>query len=204
MVEAAVSARPMRRRLAAVWAILLLLVGVISVLEWSERNTSDEGAYANRMLLPAPIEELSAIEIAVAGGVHRFERDRSGIWFYHGVHTGAEGSHEHAIEPDTAQRIAKAFAAFGRTKIEREFAISDQEAAFGTRTPTMIILVYGPGNSAPLMQYAIGDIAPDTISRYVRPVGRSNVVTIPNYQIENLLGLLEAVGGTPAARVQAR
>ena len=51
----------------------------------------------------------------------------------------------------------------------------------------------------PLAQYAVGDIAPDTLSRYVLVVGSSTVVTIPNYQIDNMLALIDTVAGKSAA-----
>src|SRR2546430_17394042 len=56
----------------------------------------------------------------------------------------------------------------------------------------------------PLAQYAVGDIAPDTVSRYVLIVGRSVVTTIPNYQIANVLALVAAVASEPGRRQKAR
>jgi hypothetical protein len=61
----------------------------------------------------------------------------------------------------------------------------------------MIILIYGKGSLQPLAQYAVGDVAPDGLSRYVLPVGSSYVVTIANYQIDNLLNLIRAVAEKP-------
>lgn len=147
-----------------------------------------------RMLLPAPIDQLGAIEIGYAGTLHRFERDSTGAWFYHGVHTGSEGAHAHAADASSAQRIESALAGFGRTRIEREFPIDTQSNPFGVTNPEMLILVYRPNELQPLAQYAVGDIAPDALSRYVLIVGSPAVVTIPNYQIENLLELIKAVG----------
>jgi hypothetical protein len=57
------------------------------------------------------------------------------------------------------------------------------------------VLVYRPGQSQPLAQYAIGHVAPDTVSRYVVVVGRPVVVTIAGYQVDNLLALVQAIGG---------
>ena len=62
----------------------------------------------------------------------------------------------------------------------------------------MIILVYAKNNPQPLAQYAVGDIAPDGFSRYVLPVGSAMVVTVANYQIDNLRSLIAAVAGKPA------
>jgi hypothetical protein len=200
VVEAEVSPPPVRRRLAAVWTILLVLVAVIVLLEWLDRKTSEETVqHVSRMLLPAPIEQLGAVEIAVRATLHRFEREASGAWFYHGIHTGTEGSHEHQIDPDASRRIGRALAALGRAKIEREFPLVAKGAGFGVTTPAMIVLVYRPNEQKPVMQYAVGDIAPDTISRYVWPVGADAVVTIPNYQIDNLLQLVEASAGSAAS-----
>ena len=44
-----------------------------------------------RLLLPVPVDQLGAIEVADAGTLHRFERDAAGAWFYHGAHAGAGG-----------------------------------------------------------------------------------------------------------------
>ena len=44
--------------------------------------------------------------------------------------------------------------------------------AYGIASPDMIILVYGAESEQPLAQYTIGDIAPDTFSRYVQAAGR--------------------------------
>ena len=38
----------------------------------------------------------------------------------------------------------------------------------------------------------MGDLAPDKLSRYVMVVGSASVVTIANYQIDNLLALIKA------------
>jgi hypothetical protein len=98
-----------------------------------------------------------------------------------------------------AERIADAFAAFGRTRLERQFTPETHATAYGVTTPQMLILVYRPHATQPLAQYVIGDIAPDALSRYVLVVGRAAIATIPNYQIDNLLEVIEAVAGTSAA-----
>ena len=56
----------------------------------------------------------------------------------------------------------------------------------------MVILVYRRNELQPFAQYAVGDIAPDTYSRYVMVVGATNVVSIANYQIDNLVGLIKS------------
>jgi hypothetical protein len=182
----------------AVWLVLVVLVGAIVIIERTDLfgpTSRPDSTRDARMLLPVPVDQLGVIEVARAGALHRFERHAAGAWFYHGVHTKSEGAHEHQADPTMAERIGHAFAALGRTRIERQFALNTQAKDYGVTTPEMVILVYRPNDLQPLAQYAVGDIAPDTFSRYVLVVGSSAVATIPNYQIDNLLALIEAVGG---------
>jgi len=184
-----------------------MLVVAIAALEYGDvvRPTSGrEGHGDPRMLLPVPVDQLGAIEVANAGTLHRFERDPAGTWFYHGVHTGSEGTHAHNADAATAARIERAFAAFGRTRIERRFSLTTLSGDYGVTTPETIILVYRPNDPQPLAQYAVGDIAPDTVSRYVLIVGRSVVTTIPNYQIANVLALVASVAREAGPRQKAR
>jgi hypothetical protein len=191
-----------------VWALLAVLVAMIVVVEYRDRRhaaSATADAVDPRRLLPIPVERLGAVEIADAGRLHRFERDTNGTWFYHGIHTGTESSHTHSSDPAVAQRIERTMAAFGRTRLEREFPIGQNGAEYGVSTPEVVILVYRPGQSQPLAQYAIGHVAPDTVSRYVLVVGRPVVATIPGYQVDNLLALVRSVGDSAEpARASAR
>lgn len=210
-----------RRRVIVVWGLLAALIVAIVVVQannWSgPRPVVDDGhghvSAGVRWLLPAPIEQLGAIEIAHAGAIHRFERDASGTWFYHGAHTGQEGTHEHQSDPATAQRIQQILTGFGRTRIERTFPLDfaavgvDQAQRellpdpavrdYGVTVPSTIVLVYAPGGAQPLAQYAVGDLAPDGLSRYVLPVGSTTVLTVANYQITNLVDLINALASAP-------
>jgi hypothetical protein len=203
-VEAAVTA--ISRRVIVVWGLLAVLIGIVAVIEVTDRARSPaarDGAGDPRWLLPLPVDRLGAIEIADAGTLHRFERSAAGAWFYHGAHSGADSAHIHLVDPALAQRIEQALLAFGRTRIERQLPGGSDLRAFGVTTPRMVILLYRPNESQPLAQYAVGDIAPDTASRYVDVVGGSGVVTIPSYQIENLTALIAAVTGAGAAATGA-
>lgn len=189
-----------RRRTVVVWLVLALLVAGIALIEYRNRSRLPEdvaervhGAEGSRMLLPLPITEIAEIELGHAGTMHRFERDASGAWFYHGAHVSAQAAHEHQTDPVQAGIIDKAFAALGRTRMERQLKLDVQGGAYGLMAPQMIIIVYARGNPLPLAQFAVGDVAPDGLSRYVLPVGGNYVVTIANYQIENLLGLIDKV-----------
>jgi hypothetical protein len=84
-------------------------------------------------------------------------------------------------------------AAFGRTRIERQLARDREAGAYGVTAPRIVILAYRRQESQPLVQYAVGDVAPDGVSRYVDVVGGPGIVTIPGYQIDNLLALIDGV-----------
>jgi hypothetical protein len=181
---------------------VVLLVGTIVVIERTDLvgpRRDGDGSSEMRMLLPVPVDQLGAIEVFHAGMLHRFERDAAGAWFYHvhGVDTGSEKDHSHDTDRSLAERIEYTFAAFGRTRIERRFIPETQAQDYGVTSPKMLILVYRPYAMQPLAQYAVGDIAPDTLSRYVLVVDSAAVVIIPNYQIDNLLALIKAVTGKP-------
>jgi hypothetical protein len=177
-----------------VWAVLVVLVGAIAVLETLDRlhAATGEGERDARRLLPVPVDQLAALEVADAGRLHRFERDAGGRWFYHGVHGAADAAHTHTPDPVLADRIARAVAAFGRTRIERQFSLDGDGGTYGLASPELVVLIYRASQSQPLAQYAVGGVAPDTASRYVMVVGRPGVVTIANYQIENLQSLVQA------------
>ena len=181
-----------RPAVVAVWAVLAGLVLVIVALELRDAGRAPAGAAADlRLLVPVPVDELGAID--------RFERDAVGTWFYHGVHAAGEATHTHMPDLALAQLIERAVAAFARTRTERQFALEREAAAYGVATPDIIVLLYRPRQAQPLAQYAVGSLAPDTVSRYVMVVGRPLVVTIPGYQIDNLLALVQAAGATSAS-----
>jgi len=199
------SAGALRPRLVAVWVALLALAGVIVAVEMANRpakTAASEDESRDRMLLPVAVEQLGAIELAHAGTLHRFERDAAGNWFYHGAHTASEAAHEHQSDPAAATRIGQAFAALGRARIERQFGADLRVSDYGLASPDLLILAYRPKEPLPLVQYAVGDLAPDQLSRYVQAVGSSAVVLIANYQIDNLLSLIQAVAG-PADQAAA-
>jgi hypothetical protein len=183
-------------RLVVVWGLFAALLVVVVAFEYGDLVTGSSGRVRTsdgRMLLPVPVDQLGALEIADGGTRHRFERDAAGAWFYHGVHTGSEGQHAHAADPAVARRIEDAVLAFGRTRIERQLPRDADTKAFGVTTPRTVILIYRRDDSRPLAQYAVGDVAPDALSRYVDVVGGPGVVTIPGYQIDNLLSLIQTV-----------
>ncbi len=198
-----VDAPPRRRRVLVVWSILAVLAGAAGVIELRDVMASRAGRGPTidaRLLVPAPAAELGALEIAAAGTLHRFERDEAGAWFSHGVHTGSEGAHAHAADAGTAARIEQVVQAFARTRVERRLPPGTDARALGLASPRVLVLVYRRGERQPLAQYAVGDLAADTLSRYVDVVGGAGIVTIPGYQIDNLMTLLDAARSAPGSR----
>lgn len=186
---------PKSQRLLVVWVVLALLLGGVAFLQSGKHEDADDGhghAVQNRDLLPLPVAELGAIEIAVEGKLHRFERDSNGTWFYHGAHAQLAAGHGHATDPLLAERMTKSFNALDSARMEREAPFDKDSDRFGVVAPYMILIVYKPSESQPLAQYAIGDLAPDDLVRYVHLVGTQRVVTLPQYHVDNLLGVIQA------------
>jgi hypothetical protein len=103
-----------------------------------------------------------------------------------------------------AKRMDAALTALGRAHIERQMSLEKGPQEYGLANPQMVILAYRPRELQPLVQIAVGDVAPDTYSRYILVVGRSSVGTIPNYQIENLQGLIKAAAAQGASQPNSR
>ena len=77
-METALSTGGLRPRVVVVWVLLLALLGTIAAVELTDRRRQPAESQAQareRMLLPLPVEQLGAIELAHAGTLHRFERD---------------------------------------------------------------------------------------------------------------------------------
>lgn len=201
----------MRRRIWIIWGAFAVLVGAIVYVDHKksveiprEVAESIHGIEGSRLLLPVPPEGLAAVELGHRGVLHRFDRDASGAWLYHGVHQGPQANHEHQANPAQAELISKAFAALGRARMERFLELDLNAQSYGLTAPQMVILVYGKNQPLPLAQFAVGDVAPDRMSRYVLKVGGNTVVTIADYQIENLIGLLEKLQLPPSSPATKR
>ena len=191
------SAGGIKKRLLFVWLVLLGLIAAVVMINYERDKPSKDlpGTVIadERALLPEPISRLGVIEIARAGGVHRFERDSAGAWFYHDAHSNAAQEHGHVADPEQAERISKAFEGFERTRMERRFELDTQNDEYGVVSPQMFIMVYRPDELQPRARFAVGNVAPDRVSRYVLVVGTPLIVTIAEYQIQNLLDLIATV-----------
>lgn len=187
-----------RPRLIAVWSLLAVLVAAIVGIELTDRagtqggNGGEPSRRDPRMLVPVSLEQVGAVEVVSAGTLHRFERSAAGAWFYHGIHAKPDAAHVHQADPAMAQRIETALQGFDRTRMERKLPTDQGVQQYGLAAPQMLVLMYRPQELQPLLQVAVGDLAPDKLSRYVIVAGDSSVVTIANYQIDNLLGLIKA------------
>lgn len=190
-----------RRRIVVVWGLFAALLAITGGIEYRDvvASRAARAQLDPALLVPVPVAELGAVEIAVAGTLHRFERDAAGAWFYHGAHSAGEAAHAHVRDPSAAERIDRAFQALGRARVERRLPRGADPRAYGLTAPRILVLVYRGRERQPLAQYAVGDVAPDTFSRYVDIVG-SGIVTIATYQVDNLLALVSAQERTPGAQ----
>lgn len=194
-----------RRKLLLVWAVLMGLIATILVIQQKDRKAEHAADVAERtgtdregMMLPVMSTQLGALELAYGGTVHRFERDAQGLWYYHTAHAKVDGTHGHTTDPVMAERIGKALIGFGKCKLERTFPFDPKSNEYGVTTPKLVILAYLPNQSEPLVQYAVGDIAPDGVSQYVFRLGGNEVRTVPGYQIDNLLNVVKIATGPPS------
>ncbi len=182
------------RRLWLIWGLLALLAVVI----WrAELQRSDEisamSARETKRLLPLPIEEIGVVEVMAQGTMHRFERASNGLWFYHGIHDASQAGHEHTIDPAQSDTIAQAMTGFGRMQREQQIPLKGGDDEYGIARPEMFIIVYRTSTDAPLARYAAGNVTPDGYGRYLLPVGGNEIVTVPEFHMTNLLGLIDAM-----------
>ena len=209
MVETALSEHRRRSKLIVVWlvfAVLVVAIGFLKYSDWKqEQATQTRMAADERSLLPLKLEAINAIEVAYQGNLFRFERDQAGTWFYHahGVNTGIQAQHGHVANAAQAEKIDTRLAGLGRARMERKLD-PDNKEEYGVTRPQMLILVYVKESTEPLAQYAVGDLAPDKLSRYVMLVDTGDVVTIANYQIQNLIDLINEVTASPVDTTQKR
>ncbi len=183
-----------RGTLLAIWAVVAALAAAIYIGE-HKRSAEINAPVAreDKRLLPVDIDDIGIVEIMIKGTMHRFERDDQARWYYHGMHDAAQAGHEHKTDPKAAELIDQAMVAFGRMQKERSLPLKAEQDEFGVTRPDIFIMVYRAKAAEPLARYAVGSVATDTFSRYLLPVGSADVVTVPDFHIKNLLGLIEAM-----------
>jgi len=194
-----------RSKLIIIWITVLALAALIFVKE-RQLAKSEEEPEGNRpkWLIPIALEEIGAIEVMRKGQLHRFERDEKGIWFYHGQQDVANAAeHAHRADPLAANTIAQAVAMFSRTRKEQPIPLQPGKDEYGVSRPDILIMVYNPKKSEPVARFSVGMVSPNGYSRYVLPVGATEAVTIPEYQITNLMAMIDAVSKNPLPTSQA-
>jgi hypothetical protein len=194
-----------RSKLVIIWITVLALAALIFVKE-RQLAKSEEEPEGNRpkWLIPIALEEIGAIEVLRKGQLHRFERDDKGIWFYHGQQDVANAAeHAHRADPLAANTISQAVAMFSRTRKEQPIPLQPGKDEYGVSRPDILIMVYNPKKSEPIARFSVGIVSPNGYSRYVLPVGATEAVTIPEYQITNLMAMIDAVSKNPLPTSQA-
>jgi hypothetical protein len=194
-----------RSKLVIIWITVLALAALIFVKE-RQLAKSEEEPEGNRpkWLIPIALEEIGAIEVLRKGQLHRFERDDKGIWFYHGQQDVANAAeHAHRADPLAANTISQAVAMFSRTRKEQPIPLQPGKDEYGVSRPDILIMVYNPKKSEPVARFSVGIVSPNGYSRYVLPVGATEAVTIPEYQITNLMAMIDAVSKNPLPTSQA-
>ncbi len=163
---------------------------------WSPPE-SPLGTRSTRLLLPASMDQVWAVEIVFGGQLHRLERDDAGNWLLHtGQHTHADGQ-RHVANPAQAAVIAKALDAFGNTQIELVIARHPGPGDvdhYGLSRPRIVAVLYARDASTPLARLEIGDKTGDGFSRGARLAPNGDLVTLGDYEAERLIALLRELG----------
>lgn len=152
------------------WSALLVVSLVAIALQLripSEPEPSHGVGFDPLVALPAAA--VDAVEIRRGGRARRFVRDREGRW--------------------PTPQLEATLATFARARIERIVDASGQRAtAYGLEPPDLWITLWS--GERPL-RFAAGDVAADTLSRYVMlPDGA--IATIPDYQVRGWVAVLAA------------
>jgi len=188
-----------RGKVALIWIAVLALATVIFVKERElALSVEQPEGHDPKWLVPVALEEIGALEILRKGQLHRFERDDKGIWFYHGQQDDPNiKDHAHRADPLAATTIAQAVAMFVRTRKEQPIPLQPGKDEYGVSRPDILIMVYNPKKSEPVARFSVGMVSPNGYSRYVLAVGANEAVTIPEYQITNLMAMIDAVSKNP-------
>jgi hypothetical protein len=188
-----------RGKVAFIWIAVLALAAVIFVKERElALSVEQPEGHDPKWLVPVALEEIGALEILRKGQLHRFERDDKGIWFYHGQQDDPNiKDHAHRADPLAATTIAQAVAMFVRTRKEQPIPLQPGKDEYGVSRPDILIMVYNPKKSEPVARFSVGMVSPNGYSRYVLAVGANEAVTIPEYQITNLMAMIDAVSKNP-------
>ncbi|MBM3365644.1 MAG: hypothetical protein FJY48_08040 [Betaproteobacteria bacterium] len=197
--------KPRRKQLLLVWGLVAVLAVVISIEETRRAQQVEVSTTrSEKFLLPLPLEQIGAIEILRKGQLHRFERDETGAWLYHGQQDEANAAaHTHRADPLVASTIAQAITMFSRTQKEQPIPLKPGQDEYGVSRPDILVMVYALKATDPITRLAVGTVSPDGYSRYVLPVGANEAVTIAEYQLTNLVAMINAVAKPPTTPTPA-
>ena len=172
-----------------VWAILGVLITIIIALPTGKPKKHIHSSSLNpNFLIPGNVESIGALEIILSGETHRFERTNTDEWIYHNDHQGHHNTHHHK-KTENSEKIAYALTGFGRIRKERNFDFSFSDE-YGVINPNIYLIIYAkPSDSEPSMRISVGDLAPDTVSRYISV--NSRIFTIADFHIENITNLIK-------------
>jgi hypothetical protein len=197
--------KPRRKQLLLVWGLVAVLAVVIGIEETRRAQQVEVSTTrSEKFLLPLALEQIGAIEILRKGQLHRFERDETGAWLYHGQQDESNAAaHTHRADPLVASTIAQAITMFSRTQKEQPIPLKPGQDEYGVSRPDILVMVYALKATDPITRLAVGTVSPDGYSRYVLPVGANEAVTIAEYQITNLVAMIDAVAKPPTTPTPA-
>ena len=178
-------------QLWTILAVLLLIIGLLKSKGLDEPKPMHDHRLqgTSKFLIPDKIDGIGAIEIVISQKIHRYQKNDKNIWFFHIPHAENHKLHSHDTIGEYSNLIAQTLTGFGRTQKERNFSFDFRKDEYGVVSPKMYILVFkDPKDISPYLRISVGDVAPDTLSRYI--LVKSQVFTIANFHIEKLLNLV--------------
>ncbi len=178
-----------------VWSVLSSLLMIIFLVNMGVKTRSPEeynerkkASVNNKFVVPGQIESIGALEIIIGGEAHRYQRTKAGNWIYHQEYGDSTKNHERTTV-DQHSKIQYALTGFGRAQKERVFKYNPLADEYGVSNPKIYLIIYThASDSLPWRKIAVGDVAPDTVSRYIL-IGFT-IFTIANFHIDNLVKLI--------------
>ena len=101
-------------------------------------------------------------------------------------------------DADWAALIDKAFGVFSRTQYLRNLGSGFDGADYGLEQPILAIGLFADKTDNPIVRYTVSDVEPDQLRQYAWRSDKDEIVTIPIYQVENIMQLIAAVRGATA------
>lgn len=148
------------------------------------------------------LEAAGAVEVVAGGRTHRFEKNERGEWFLraHRHQDAHAGTHPRPPGDRDPERWREPMRLLGAMRIERRLGprAGVDLAEVGLVRPQYAVLVYEPGSALPARTVHIGEVAPDTFSRYVLLEPDAEVGLIAAYHIERLAQQLPPEPSRPA------